>query len=126
MLTISLTIFCTRCYIEYTYIYIYTCNICYSYSQNHEEINHLKSVWQKNSPPLFFINNCVQNVLNKLLIKRVENSTTTQKKKITISLKYLRKISLLAKKQLPNILEIVVKVLNLTPFSKHQIDSATH
>ena len=29
-------------------------NICSSYLQIHEEINHHKSVWQKNSFPLFF------------------------------------------------------------------------
>ena len=65
-----------------------TYNICCSYFQIHEEINHLKSVQQKNSFPLFFIDNCIQNFFNKLLIKRAQNSTTTQKKEIIIPLEY--------------------------------------
>ena len=40
--------------------------------------------------------------MNKLFIKHIRDSTTTQKKEINISLKYLGKISLLAKKQLKN------------------------
>ena len=41
--------------------------------------------------------------MNKLFIKRIRDSNTTQKKEITISLEYLGKISLLTKKQLTNI-----------------------
>ena len=77
-----------------------TYNICCSYFQIHEEINHLKSVQQKNSFPLFFIDNCIQNFFNKLLIKRAQNSTTTQKKEIIIPLEYSGKNIL---KQHPNI-----------------------
>ena len=80
-----------------------TYNMCSSYFQIHEEINHLKSVWQKNSFFLFFIDNRIHKLLNKLFIKDVQNSTTTQKKKVIISLEYLGKISLLSKKQLKNI-----------------------
>ena len=36
-----------------------TCNICFSYLQIREEVHHLKSVWQKNSFPLFFRDNCI-------------------------------------------------------------------
>ena len=80
-----------------------TYNICSSNLQIHEEINHLKSDWQKNTFPLFFIDNCIHEFLNKLFIKPIRDSTTTQKKEITISLEYLGKISLLAKKQLTKI-----------------------
>ena len=80
-----------------------TYNICSSYLQIHEEINHLKSVWHKNSYPLFFIDNCIYRFLNKLFLKRTRDSTTTQKKEITISLEHLGKISILAKQQLTNI-----------------------
>ena len=73
----------------HTFLYR-TYNICSNYFQIHEEINHLKSVCQKN---------CIHKFLNKLLIKGVRGSTTTQKKEITISLEYLGKISLLAKKK---------------------------
>ena len=41
-----------------------TYNICSSYLQIHEEIIHLKSVWQKNSFPLSFIDNCINTFLN--------------------------------------------------------------
>ena len=90
-----------------------TYNICSSYLQIHEEINHLKSVWQKNSFPLFVIDNCIHKFLNKLFIKRVRDSTTTQKKKITMSLEYLGKISLLAKKQFTNIFRSCRKDIKL-------------
>ena len=64
--------------------------------------------------------------MNKLFIKRIRDSTTNQKKKTTISLEHLGKILLLAKKQVKTLLEVAVKMSNLTSFSKHQIDSATH
>ena len=80
-----------------------TYNICSSYFQIHEEINHQKSVRQKILFPLFFIDSCIHKFLNILFIKRVQNSSTTRNKEITISLEYLGKISLLAKKQLTNI-----------------------
>ena len=98
-----------------------TYNICSSYFQIHEEINNMKSVWQKKPFPLFFIDNCIHKFLNKLFIECVQNSITTQKTEI--AMEYLGKISLLAKKQLTNILEVIVKILNLTSFPKHQIDS---
>ena len=77
-----------------------TFNICCSYLQIHEEIIHLKPVWQKNSFTLFFTDNCIHKLLNKLFIKPIRDSNTTQKKEITISLEHLGKMSLLAKKQL--------------------------
>ena len=79
-----------------------TYNIYSSYLQIHEEIIHLKSVWQKNSFPLFFFNNCIHKLFNKLFIKRIRDCNTTQKKEILRSLEYLGKISLLVKKQLKN------------------------
>ena len=64
--------------------------------------------------------------MNKLFVKSIRDSNTTQKKEITISRKYLGKISFLAKNNLQTFLEVAVKISNLTSFSKHQIDSATH
>ena len=90
-----------------------TYNICSSYFQIHEDIVHLKSVWQKNSFPLFFIDKCIHKFLNKLFIKRIRDFNTTQKKEITISLEYLGKISLLAKKQLTNIFRSCCKDVKL-------------
>ena len=51
--------------------------------------------------------------MNKLLIKRIRDSTTTQEKEIIVSLEYLQKISLLAKKQLTNILRSCRKDIKL-------------
>ena len=90
-----------------------TYNICSSYSQILEDFIHLKSVWQKNSFPLFFIDKCIHKFLNKLFIKRIRDSNTTQKKEITISLQYLGKISLPAKKQLTNIFRSYRKDIKL-------------
>ena len=63
--------------------------------------------------PLFFIDKCIHKFLNKLFIKRIRDSNTTQKKEITISLEYLGKISLLAKKQLTNIFRSCRKDIKL-------------
>ena len=84
-----------------------TYTICSSSFQIHEEINNLKSVWQKNSFPLFFIDNCIQKIFNKLLIKRVQNFTTTQKKEIIVPLEYSGKISL---NNIQTFLEVVVTI----------------
>ena len=51
--------------------------------------------------------------MNKLFIKRIRDSNTTQKKEITISLLYLGKISLLAKKQITNIFRSYRKDIKL-------------
>ena len=41
-------------------------DICADYSILHNEIKYLKSIWQKNSFPLFFIDNCIKNSLDKI------------------------------------------------------------
>ena len=51
-------------------------------SSFHQEINYLKTIWQKNSFPLFFIDKCVQNILTKLFIKRNHKNLTSAKKKV--------------------------------------------
>ena len=84
----------------------------------HKEINHLKSVWQKNSFPLFFIDNCIHKFLNKLFIKRVRDSIIAQKKEITISLEYLGKISLLIKKHFTYVFRSCHKGIKLNVVSK--------
>ena len=65
--------------------------ICSNYSSFHPGINYLKTVWQKNSFPLFFIDKCVQMFLNKLLIKRNHENLTSTKKEVLITLEYIRK-----------------------------------
>ena len=76
-----------------------TFNICSDYLKLHEEILYLKSIWQKNSYPLFFIDKCIFKFLNKLFKKRSINNDSTNKKEVTISLEFLGKISLQTKKQ---------------------------
>ena len=44
-------------------------NICSDYTSLHQEILFVKSVWQKNSFPLFFIDKCVKKFLDTLFIK---------------------------------------------------------
>ena len=70
------------------------------------------SVWLENSFPLLFIDNCIHKCFNKLLIKRVQNSTFTQKKEITT------KISLLAKVKLTNIFISCCKDIKLNIVSR--------
>ena len=75
--------------------------------------NQLKSILAEKLNPLVFYDNCIHKFLNKLFIKRIRDSTTTQKKEITVSLEYLQKISLLAKKQLANIFRSCRKDIKL-------------
>ena len=42
-------------------------NICADYPTSHNKIKYFKTVWQKNSLPLFFIDNCIKFFLDKLL-----------------------------------------------------------
>ena len=58
-----------------------TYNICSSYFQIHEDIIHLKSVWEKNSFPFFFIDKCIHKFLNKLLLNVYEILILLRRKK---------------------------------------------
>ena len=69
-------------------------NICADYSILHNEIKYLKTILQKNSFPLFVIDNCSRNFPEKLFITRKSSNTISDKKKIFICLKFLGKISL--------------------------------
>ena len=44
-------------------------NICADYVTLHNEIEILKPIWQRNSFPLFVIDNCIKIFLDKLFIK---------------------------------------------------------
>ena len=56
-------------------------NICSDYTNLHQEIVYLKSVWQKNSFPLFFIDKCVHKFLNSLFLKRHHLKLSSEKKR---------------------------------------------
>ena len=72
-------------------------NICSDNARFHQEILFLKSVWLKNSFPLFFIYKCVNEFLDKLFIKKKEEKDTSTKRKIT---NFYEKISLQVERQI--------------------------
>ena len=57
-------------------------------------------MWQIHSFPLFFIDNCIKNFLDKLFIKQYISGTVSKKKEVFICIEFLGKISLQSKKQL--------------------------
>ena len=64
-------------------------SICSNYSGFHKKISYLKTVWEKNSFPLFFIDKCIQKFLNKLFIKRNHQTLTSTKKEVLITVNLL-------------------------------------
>lgn len=73
----------------------------------------MKSDQQKNVFLLLFIDDCIHKFLNELFIKKAQDSTTTQKKEITTSLKNLGKTQLLVKKQVTNVFRNCSKNIKL-------------
>lgn len=81
-----------------------TFTLCSDYHKIHEEISRLKTIWQKNRFPLYFIDRCIKKVLDNLLVKKKPSSADSAKKKeVTIPLIFLGKISFRIKKNLLNI-----------------------
>ena len=72
-------------------------NICANCTTLYNEIDFLKSIWQKNSFSLFFIDNCIKHFLDKVFIKRSISDAVSRKKEVLISLEFLGKISLQVK-----------------------------
>ena len=95
-------------------------NICSSYASFDQEINYPKTVWQKNSFPLFFIDKCVQKFLNKLFIKRNHQKLTSAKKEVLITLGFLEKLPFKLKNSQKAYFDHVKNTLNLMWFSNHQ------
>ena len=88
-------------------------NIYVDYVTLHTEIEFLKSIWQRNSFPLFFIDKCIKGFLDNLFIKRNISGTVSKKKEVFICLEFLGKISLQNKKQLIKIFRTCQKNLKL-------------
>ena len=88
-------------------------NICADYSILHNEIKYLKTIWQKNSFPLLFSDNCIKNFLDKLFITRKSSNTISDEKEIFICLEFLGKISLQSKKELIDIFRTCRKKMKL-------------
>ena len=87
-------------------------NICADYQTLHQEIEFLKSIWQGNSFPLFFIDSCIKKFLDKLFIPSRPSNNTSDKREIFICLEYLGKISLQSKKQLVEIFSTCQRMLS--------------
>ena len=79
-----------------------TYTICSDYVRLHEEIIKLKTIWQKNNFPLFFIDKCIKKFLDKIFIRKPQQQSTG-KKEFTIPLVFLGKLSLQIKKKLQSI-----------------------
>ena len=93
-------------------------NICTDDASFHQEILFLKSVWQKNYCPLFFIDKCVKKFLDKLFIKKKKIKDSSTKKEIMISLDILGKIYLQVKRQLIEIFRTCNKGIKLNAVFK--------
>ena len=74
-----------------------------NYESFHEEIVRLKTIWQKNSYPLFFIDKVIYRFLDSLFCPKRNNDTNTDKTKVCITLPYLGPLSLQLRKRLRNV-----------------------
>ena len=88
-------------------------NICADYSILHNKIKYLRTIWQKNSFPLFFIDNCIKFFLDKLFITCKSSNNISDRKEIFICLEFLGKISQQSKKQLIDIFRTCHKKVKL-------------
>ena len=55
-------------------------NISFDYQIFHKEVEYLKTIWQHNGFPLFFIDSCIYKYLNKLFYKRSLSKQVSKKK----------------------------------------------
>ena len=65
--------------------------ICSDYNRLHQEIEKLKTIWQKNSFPLSFIDRCVKKFLDKLFVKNNSSKPASSKKEVLICTEFLGK-----------------------------------
>ena len=87
--------------------------ICSDYDKLHQEIGRLKTIWQKNSFPLSFIDRCIKKFLDKLFVKRDTPKPTSSKKEVLICTEFLGKISIQMKKKLQQIFRECGKGIHL-------------
>ena len=87
--------------------------ICSDYNKLHQEISRLKTIWQKNSYPLSFVDRCVKKFLDKLFVKRTSPKPISTKKEVLICTEFLGKISILMKKKLQQIFKECGKGIDL-------------
>ena len=77
--------------------------ICCSYEKLHEEISYLKSVFQKNAYPTYFIDRCVRIFLDKVFITKT-TSYDVPKKVVKFILPFMGRLSLQIRTRLQKIL----------------------
>ena len=84
-----------------------------NYELFHEEIVRLKTIWQKNGYPLFFIDKVIYRFLDSLFRPKCNNETIAEKKKVCITLPYLGPLSLQLKRRLRNVFKRCIPTVNL-------------
>ena len=94
-------------------------NNCSDYANFHQEILFIKSIRQKISFSLFFIDKYVRKFLDTLFIKRKKVKHSSTEKNMTIYLEFLGKISLQVKRQLVEIFHN--KDIKLNDFFKSSV-----
>ena len=77
--------------------------ICCNYEKLHQEIIYLKSIFQRNAYPLYFIDKCIRVFLDKLFIKK-QVSYDVPKKIVTIIIPYMGRLSLEIRTRLRNVI----------------------
>ena len=63
-------------------------NICANYNTLHNEVQYLKSIWQKKLFPIFFNDSCIRRFLDKLFITRRTSDSVSGEKEIFIGLEF--------------------------------------
>ena len=63
-------------------------NICANYNTLHNEVQYLKSIWQKKLFPIFFNDSCIRRFLDKLFITRRTSDSVSDEKEIFICLEF--------------------------------------
>ena len=84
-----------------------------NYESFHEEIVRLKTIWQKNSYPLFFIDKVIYRFLDSLFCPKHSNDTESDKTKVCITLPYLGPLSLELRRRLRNVFKSCMPTVNL-------------
>ena len=85
----------TRCVTNPLHTLLYRANnISSDYTNLHQKIYYLKSVWQNNSFLLFFFNKCVHKFLNSLFLLPHHLKPSSDKKEGIITIEDLGKLAL--------------------------------
>ena len=89
-----------------------TYTLCSNYTLLHTEIENLKTIWQKNSYPLFFIDKVIYRFLDQLFIKR-KKFIGPLKKEVGVTITYTGTSSIEMRNRLRSIFRHCVPYLRL-------------